>query len=236
MFTQSRVAILLALAFASSVASAHIRMTTPTPRSNADGLKVGPCGNVPRTANNTKYTPGQVVNVAWTETINHPGYFTFELSQANDANFVELWRFQDNQNTVGMHNFTGTITIPANVNCANCTLRLIQYMTENPNMPSLYYSCADVSIQAAVDPGDGAVTTPSQPPVVVPPEGGSNTSQGLGGPVGKPGKMAGGCGMVAAVNDRNGGPTPPQAGFVLLALLAPLMVWLRLQRLNRHDV
>jgi hypothetical protein len=122
-------------------------MIAPVPRSPADGLKTGPCGNVPRTNTPTQLTAGQVLNVQWQETINHPGYYVWDISLANDVDFQPLVTIIDNQNGGGMHNFAGTLTIP-NQPCAACTLRLRQFMTENPAAPTLYFSCADISIAA----------------------------------------------------------------------------------------
>ena len=217
----SRVILTLILVFMGLEAAAHIRLNEPVPRSNSDGLKTAPCGGIARTALPTKLTVGQVLPVRWTETINHPGYYTFEFSPANDTDFVELLRVEDNQNTGGMHSFTGSLTIP-NVPCTNCTIRLLQYMTENPASPRLYYSCADVTIEAALPPppppdddDDGTLDTGSHSP---------------GGHKGG-GKMSGGCGLVTAVggsqNGRGGGMPPPTTmGFILL----PLMAWAALRR------
>ncbi|MGE0764608.1 MAG: SCE4755 family polysaccharide monooxygenase-like protein [Bdellovibrionales bacterium] len=218
MFNCSRIVFALLMVAFGFEAAAHVRFTVPVPRSQADGLKTPPCGNIPRTAQVTELRPGQVMQISWTEVINHPGFFSVDISQANDQNFQEIWRFEDNQNTVGSHNFTGTITIP-NITCANCTIRLIQHMLEDPNMPSLYYSCSDISI--AADSG-GTVTLPSQP-------GGNGDLGGSGGKLGKPGQMAGGCGLVARTSDRSGGgPTPPMVGFILMSLILPLITWHRL--------
>ncbi len=158
---------LTALLVTSSV-FAHARLKTPTPRSNSDLLKDpnGPCGNVVRTALTTNYTPGQQVDVAFEETVNHAGCFTFALSQANDTNFTLLKMVPHSTNGALPRQYTTTLQLPAGVTCQNCTLQQIQYMIAgfdggvcppaNPPAGSRYYSCADIRIAAAVvDAGAG---------------------------------------------------------------------------------
>lgn len=119
------------------------------PRNTNDGIKVGPCGGIARTAGVT-LRPGQALTINWEETINHPGFFRIFFSPANDANFQMLGEMQDNANGALPHQFNMTVTMP-NVECNACTIQLIQYMTEN-NPPSLYYSCADIRLSNVVSP------------------------------------------------------------------------------------
>ncbi|MBX3022214.1 MAG: lytic polysaccharide monooxygenase [Bdellovibrionales bacterium] len=138
------------------------------PRSSATGLKTGPCGNVPRTANPKVIAAGSTVTVEWIETINHPGRFEFYLSQAGDSNFQLLKTVQDDQNTSvvngNFHMYSTQLTFPAGVTCTDCTLQMIQVMTENPANPSNYYSCADLRLQAASVPTPSPMPSPSPNP------------------------------------------------------------------------
>jgi hypothetical protein len=125
------------------------------PRTNATGLKSAPCGAAPRTALSKNYSPGQVIPVEFEETINHPGRFEIRILGPADqplaAYTAPLLTIQDVQNTAiqnGVnHQYTGQVPLP-NITCIDCSLQLIQVMTENPANPSLYYSCTDISIGA----------------------------------------------------------------------------------------
>ncbi|MBC7386902.1 MAG: lytic polysaccharide monooxygenase [Cryobacterium sp.] len=148
---------------------AHSRLllngTTP-PRNASSGLKVGPCGNVPRTSSPTVLTAGQTLKVQWEEVIDHPGYYRIAFSPAADAGFdanILAARIDDLPN---VHAYETNVTVPSTP-CTNCTLQLIQYMTEN-NPPTLYYSCADVEIRAAGSPMPSPTPRVSYSPVPLP--------------------------------------------------------------------
>lgn len=130
-------------------------------RDNATGHKIAPCGGVPRTNNPTILKAGQTVKIEWEETINHPGYYQILFSAENDENFVQLGEdIIDDQNDGATvpHAFSAEIQVP-DVVCDNCTLQMIQVMTDR-NPPVNYYSCADIQIKAADDP---TVTPPAAP-------------------------------------------------------------------------
>ena len=140
------------------MARAHARFAvdgiTP-PRSDSDGIKTGPCGNIPRSLNPATFTAGQQITVEWEETINHPGNFRIAFSPANDQGFDDnvLYQVNDNQDDANLpHYYSATITLP-NQACEGCTLQLIQYMTER-TPPTLYYSCADIRLVEDVPPAD----------------------------------------------------------------------------------
>ena len=57
-----------------------------------------------------------------------------------------------------------------NTPCTTCALQVIQVMTENPAMPSLYYSCADIVILPA------GSTLPAQNPGPYPPGSGGGST------------------------------------------------------------
>lgn len=154
---------------------AHARLKANgviSPRVNAmgvndPGVKVGPCGGFARLAP-TVFAPGSTINLAWEETIDHPGRFEFYFSTANDANFQLLKTVNDDQNAgVALpHQYTTTVTLP-NVTCTDCTLQMIQVMTEVPASPSYYYSCTDIRLQAGA-PAPTPVPTPVPTPQPTP--------------------------------------------------------------------
>lgn len=143
----------------------------------------------------TSLLPGSTITVTWTETIQHPGHFriaflqngeTFHLPIEGNGDAVVAGVPQPSnmpsENLTGMVDATtgtmiladqivdGTttmqVTLP-NMECSNCTLQLIQVMTNNPpysNAPGnndLYFNCADI-----------VLTANPQPPAT--PDGGTN--------------------------------------------------------------
>jgi len=152
------VVLILVAMFYTEMAKAHSRLAVDgvvPPRSGDSGLKTGPCGNVPRTLNSTTLNAGQQITVEWEETINHPGSFRIAFSPANDQGFddnilYEVIDTQDGPDTP--HFYSATVTLP-NVTCEDCTLQLIQIMTDR-NPPTNYYSCADIRLVADVPPQD----------------------------------------------------------------------------------
>ncbi len=138
----------------SSLGHTHARLKANSSvkiRSTSDGIKTGPCGGLPRSPTPTILAAGQTVTVDWEETIYHPGRFEIYFSTANDQNFTLLKTIPQNQNNQNLpHQFSTTVTLP-NVACQACTLQLIQVMLENPNVPTYYYSCADMQLNAAAN-------------------------------------------------------------------------------------
>ena len=146
-----RIAIFLGI-FLSGEVWAHAKLKPGASlklREDNPGIKTGPCGSMPRGNNITTLTAGQSLNVEWVETINHPGSFRIAFSPANDTDFdknILATIPDDKDGTADLpHSFSKTITVPSVV-CDNCTIQLIQTMTENPANPSYYYSCADIKI------------------------------------------------------------------------------------------
>ena len=147
----SLLAIFGLLIFSGEAALAHARwvLNGPTPpRSTSAGIKTGPCGGVGRSSTPTALTAGSVFTVKWEEVINHPGRFEIYFSEAGDAGWTLLKTVADTQDgAIGSesHKYETQITLPYKT-CEDCTLQLIQVMTENPASPSLYYSCADIRL------------------------------------------------------------------------------------------
>lgn len=126
-------------------------------RSTDTGLKEAPCGGVDVGQKRTILRTGETVTVEWEETINHPGFYRIAFSPDGVTGFddnILADNIIDNQDMaiVGMnyHSFSTTIVVPEP--CETCALQMIQYMTEDPENPRLYYSCADIQIKAADDP------------------------------------------------------------------------------------
>lgn len=144
-----------------SVASGHARLlpggSTPG-RSNSAGLKTGPCGEVAKGSPVATFNVGQKITVQWEETINHPGYFEFSISSNGDQSFQLLLTVPDNLNSTDdlPHRYQAEIQLPAGLSCDNCTLQMIQQMTENPSNPRPYFSCSDITIKTK----DGDTPTP----------------------------------------------------------------------------
>ena len=164
--------LLLATLMFSIEVHSHARLKTDSvtpPRNNNPGLKTGPCGGVARTATPAILTGGDTIELKWEETIQHPGRYEFSISLANDQSFIQLLIVPDNQDTNNdlPHQYTALLTIP-NISCTDCTLQMIQVMTENPANPRNYYSCADINIVSAVTPTPTPIITPTPTPIITP--------------------------------------------------------------------
>lgn len=151
------VLIIIAMLY-TEMARAHARFVLDgvvPPRSTSDGIKTGPCGNIARSQNPTTLNAGQQITVEWEETIDHPGSYRIAFSPANDQGFDEnvLYDAIDTQDGGSLpHQYSASITLP-NMTCEECTLQLIQVMTDR-NPPTLYYSCADIRLIADEPPQD----------------------------------------------------------------------------------
>jgi len=138
-------------------ASAHARLVNPVRRRLDDlngGLKGAnlPCGMAkPGTPTNT-FTVGQTIMVDIQETINHPGFYELRWA-ANDADLPLAASILPGMNNIAnpamlQASTKVALTLPMTP-CANCTLQLIQVMTEDPANPVNYGSCADINLVAA---------------------------------------------------------------------------------------
>ena len=83
----------LSLSTFASQASAHVDLTSPTPRSlgsaNGQNLKNAPCGQATnmRTATVATFTPGQMVEIKIEEYIDHTGYYAVSFDDDGDDGF-----------------------------------------------------------------------------------------------------------------------------------------------------
>jgi hypothetical protein len=137
---------------------AHIAMTSPPPRGEAQ--KTGPCGASGSTRGSTVTTfqAGQTITVEWDETVDHPGHYRIAFDDDGD----DVFRNPNNPGDgfastlvepitdKGGGHYTQEVTLP-NISCDNCTLQLIQVMTTQVPYNSFYYQCADITIVG----GDG---------------------------------------------------------------------------------
>lgn len=161
-----------------SIAAAHIQLSYP-PKRIAD-QKTRPCGAAGSTrgANVTVLEPGATIEVVWNETVPHPGHFrisfdpdgqdfSFPPDATSDTSLTDplvlLDLIPDNQNT---GEFRQMITLP-DMECDNCTLQVIQLMTDKPpyttdaNSNDLYFQCADIKLERTGGGGDGGDDTPT---------------------------------------------------------------------------
>lgn len=175
----------VATLWASSV-SAHIRMSEPLPRYDAESNKSCPCGEggSNRTCNTTaeetsdpnrsegrvtQYEVGSTITVFFDEYINHSGRFrvAFDEDGADLADFNDnvLIDVADPNDAPGFRELM--VTLP-DTPCDNCTLQLIQAMhgdtvnpVDDPAPLSTYYTCADIQLvpvgQLGQDPVDDDV-------------------------------------------------------------------------------
>jgi hypothetical protein len=184
--------IVAALLLAPSVAAAHIQLMSPPARTTMQ--KNRHCGDpaVPRSATPKLLMPGTPLTVVWYETVDHTGHFRISFDIDGTDFFVPP---NATATTVGMdptvmidlipdvqgnlpangRKYEQTITLP-NMECTNCTLQIIQLMTDKPpyttdaNSDDIYYQCADIVLSSSAPPppmvdagvpnGDAATTDP----------------------------------------------------------------------------
>jgi hypothetical protein len=139
----------------SASASAHVRLDAPQRR--YDDQKSGSCGRGlgadGRTDRFSRFEPGETITMEWTETIDHEGSWvvSFDDDGADEGDFEDniLHTEPDPRNESNLA-WSADVTLP-DIECTNCTLRLVQIMTTSPNpVPGdLYFQCADIVL------GDG---------------------------------------------------------------------------------
>lgn len=154
-----------------AVAHAHTQMDSPPPRDvgqpGVDAHKTGPCGGLARAGTPTKYTPGQKVQVKFTETVDHRGCFQIAFSAANDTGFTLLTptgaaspNIDDPTGDATPKQRTVEVTLPTTP-CKACTLQVRQLMINQPckanqqpgdtGAGDTYFSCADICIGTECD-------------------------------------------------------------------------------------
>jgi MYXO-CTERM domain-containing protein len=191
-------------------ARAHFALQSPLGRSM--DLGTGPCGKAGSTrgARVTAFRPGQTIVVRWNVFVEHtkPGRYRialdddgqdFALPGAAGAPVLPL--VMDGIVAAGTGVQQQTITLP-NVECSNCTLQMLQYLTGKPpyNAGSFYYQCADLVLSASAPAVDGGVLVVDAAPL--PPQRDAGTT-------------------MAPAPPRDAAPRPPDATPVPDAAPAP---------------
>ena len=196
-------ALALVVVAAAAPAAGHIQMDFPTPRFNDGNNKWCPCGtggdgsranngcarsvsDPNRGATSNAFTAGQTITLQWRETVDHSGRFrvSFDDDGADQPDFDAhiLNDISDPVGNSGAH--TLDVTLP-NVNCANCTLQLIQVMNGDTVDPvatpvNSYFQCANLVLTGATAGGEGEG------------QAGEGEGEGQGGAAGCPGCAAAG--------------------------------------------
>jgi hypothetical protein len=223
---------------ATSVASAHISLTSPPARHPDSEQKFGPCGVESGDARSTDpakittYTAGETITVTWTEMIDHdPAHYRIAFSREGDA-FADPLGFDDAETVYpelldgipdadagSGQQYSIEVSLP-NEPCDLCSLQLIQVMHDKPPWgpeggDDIYYQCADIVLLEDPNnpPGD---PDPTDPPTGVggtpPLEGAGGTDSGSGGQIVSPG--AGGAPAAGGAAAGTGGtdPAPSASG------------------------
>lgn len=230
--------VLPVLAFASlsltaTAAGAHITLSSPPPRHVEQ--KLGPCGVGPNDArgpNVTTYQGGETIMVRWTETIDHPGHFRISFDADGHDDFADPAAYDDFYSNPAVLvdeipdqsgnqvMYEQAVTLPL-MSCDNCTLQLIQMMTDKPPYElggnDLYYQCADIVLEgAAATTGDttGDETTGDATTGDATSEAttGDATSSGPDGTTGNDTAPTTGGGEVTAASGSSGGLTDTTGG------------------------
>jgi uncharacterized protein (TIGR03382 family) len=184
----------LAIVLAPALAMAHIRITSPTPRSQ-DQLKQRHCGMTGSArANIQTYKPGAPLHLVWDEYVVHPGWFRVAFQQNGDSFEIPPPSNGVNGNGAASNypteNLTGQtdpgtgsliiadriqhgtqsmdLVLPS-VECDNCTLQLIQMMTDKPPYASdtssddIYFACVDLVLSVSAPAPDAGGTGAGNP-------------------------------------------------------------------------
>ena len=205
-----------------STAFAHAVLMSPQPRSTNDAIKTGPCGGDPQVAplEGNTFEAGSELNVAWLETVDHPGHYRVSFSPDGRNVFDEpgsilMDMIPDEQNGATRNNpttYMAPVTLP-DMECDSCVLQVTQYMAESR---TYYYTCADIKlVRAAAAPPGPELPADGPLPGVDPTSPEASSSSELGA-------QPGFCSVAA---DHRG--SPPAA----LALLAALGFLARRRRL-----
>lgn len=236
-----------------SNAGAHIKLGFPLARDTS--LKAGPCGTAGsvRGTNVTTFKPGEKITVTWTETIDHPGHYRISFDEDGNDDFVDPAGFDDYDTAPSvkvdniadksgsMQMYTQELTLP-NVECDNCTLQLIQVMTDKPPYDGNdnYYQCADLVLKADVEPsGASSSATSSAASGSSSAASGSSVSAAASGSGGGAAAGGGGDGEGGGSSGGNGGGCScivggGNEGGALSALGLVALAWLAKARRTRR--
>jgi uncharacterized protein (TIGR03382 family) len=204
-----RLLYVVALAATATVATAHVRITTPTPRTTID-LKSRHCGATGSArANVQTYRPGATVHLVWDIYIAHPGWIRVSFNPAGDTFRIPpgVSGGYPTENLTGMADPGGSgstiiadrlpvtqtsldVVLP-NAECNNCTLQVIEMMTDKPPYTidplsnDIYFACVDLVVSASTPIIDAGIDAPGSVPVDAGP--GADAGVGIN-------ETSGGCG------------------------------------------
>jgi MYXO-CTERM domain-containing protein len=151
--------------FVGSSALAHVKITSHTMRNSAAFIKRAPCGESPdsRSENVHTFLSGSTITLTWDEFIPHPGHYRIAFDEDGDdfpepAAYDDFFPATEPGTTIMEDNlfphtsladpiYSFDVTFP-DIECDNCTLQLIQMMTDKPPYTvggnDIYYNCLDI--------------------------------------------------------------------------------------------
>ena len=149
-----------------ATAAAHIALSAPGVRTVDQ--KIGPCGAAGsvRGTNVTVLEPGSMLQVRWTEPINHPSHYRISFD-TDGQDFTVPLDFMDFTQTTNVlldniadcgSPYLSIVQLP-NVTCENCTLQLIQMMYDKApygDGNDIYFQCADIALRTGGGPSPDA--------------------------------------------------------------------------------
>jgi hypothetical protein len=235
-----------------------------------DPQKAPPCGdagNAALTGERTSYTEGATISITINETITHPGHYRVALAldspddlppappvtagttDCGSAPIDPSPSFPVLADGVLQHSSaldgsqTFEVTLPEGVTCENCTLQIIEFMSNHGlNNPGgcYYHHCASIAITpAGASGGDdaGLVSGPMDAGTSPSHEGGSSTPEPVPEPQPSDGDDAadGGRQDPAAVGSTVGGCTIARSDLGTGAVLCMLLLGLIGRRTRRHS-
>lgn len=224
----------------SQTAEAHFVLSAPAASTEQNGLgdpqKAPPCGDdgtATLTGEVTTYQAGDTITITIDERIYHPGHYRIALvadiadmpepppvtpadTPCGSAPIDPAPQFPVLADGVFEHTEpfsepqTIEVTIPEDLSCENCTLQVIQFMSDHAlNVPGgcYYHHCATIEVQ------EGPVTATSSPGDDTGPstdDGPSDTTEAGG--TATPGDTNGGDATANATSQTSDAPTPTVTG------------------------
>jgi hypothetical protein len=146
--------------------------------STGDPQKTAPCGGGAPTGMVTTVPVGGMLTLTLAETISHGGHYYVAIAPnvamlpaaptVNDINCNGLAPSQNPQLpiladglfvqlTPAMGAQTVMVQLPAGMECPNCVVQVVEYMTQHAQ-PCFYYHCATVNVSNSTPPPDAGVT------------------------------------------------------------------------------
>ncbi len=159
------VACLAAVVLVAEPAASHVIISSHTTRHGSGSIKLGPCGRLQSERGGVIhiFEPGETIHLEWNEFVFHPGYFRISFDEDGHDDFVDPADYSDfythasvlvdnlfhHEQPSNADTYEFDLTLP-NVECENCTIQLIQMMTDKPpyevGTNDIYYNCLDVTL------------------------------------------------------------------------------------------